>query len=160
MASIVKNWPAVCRDLNTLTMCPPIIVVLASGRMIAGFFQLMINCRTCLLNPVRLDTQSVNARARIGESNLQRPGRVSARLMIDDDQRFIIPDAVNIALSHETQSQRRSWLHDQFAGRADDSERFFDCLDIGTFDLITGRIRSQCMPGRHPDTGLRFLIKV
>jgi hypothetical protein len=42
MTSIAKNWPTVCRDLNTLTMCPPIIVVLASGRMIAGFFQLMI----------------------------------------------------------------------------------------------------------------------
>jgi hypothetical protein len=38
MTSIAKNWPTVCRDLNTLTMCPPIIVVLASGRMIAGFF--------------------------------------------------------------------------------------------------------------------------
>jgi hypothetical protein len=36
MTSIVKSWPTVCRDLNTLTMCPPIIVVLAPDRMITG----------------------------------------------------------------------------------------------------------------------------
>jgi len=55
--------------------------------------------------PVRLNLKPVNARARVGESNLQRPGRVTARFVISDDHRLITPDAVIVTFPDKAESQ-------------------------------------------------------